>query len=759
MKTAIRDALLCCLGGGALAAALCFAGRALIDVPPEAGAGLGALAAACGVLLRRRPVPAPPPPPQAEPPPERPSAARPASRGLARAYLSPLGRWEATSPALRRLLQRSKQELQGQPIYNVLHPEDIHLLDQALQASQADGRSRRVRCRFLPREYTAAAQVKGPSDTALLPPLDPRTFQYVRLHVRPRGNGQPGFACRFADDASALRRTQVTLQRALASRARYQRRLAAVRGDLDRLKESYRDLYHNSPVMYFSLDTKGHLVTFNDTLVRTLRHRRDDLAQQPYATLLDPVLAADAPALARHTPSREGEFETRWRRTDGTLLDVWVRTVAVFDEQGGPVRYRSAALDLTEKNRLAHELRARGDELERANARLRQINSELEDFTYVVSHDLKEPLRTLQAYSHILAEEHSAQLGPDGFQYINHMVRASRRLGLLIDELLKLSQAGRSTRPPTIFNLIEAVATVRQDLVDLIQRKEATVLTEGSLPDVVGDSHRIVQLLSNLVANGLKYNQSPAPKVVIGTRAGAAPRQVIVTVRDNGIGIDPAHHQQIFGIFRRLHQDQYEGAGAGLAICKKIVEAHGGKIWIESQLGQGATFLFTLPRAPEPAPRVSTPAPAVNGQQPTTPRPAPVTVSPHIVLVEDMVEVGTIIRKLGQKSGLDITWFTTAEEAWEYLQTHRPDFLLFDINLPGMSGVELCRRVRTLPCLGETPVALFSQDQDPAQHDQLRAAGATYLLSKDLLCQPATWQDKLRELLERSRTGAPAAGG
>jgi PAS domain S-box-containing protein len=759
MKSAAGYALLSCLAAAALAGLLGFAYQSWAPAAAPAylfgalGAGAGATALALRALLGG-------------------AAARGASAAASadgpnlRARLSAKLHWQATSPALRRLLQRRKRELHGQPIFTALHPEDMHHLDRALQSAQASGRGCSLRCRFLAHEPSVPARPtsKSNSDTQLLPVLDPRTFLYLRLHARPRFDGQGrcvGFSCRFSDDASALRRTAAVLRRATASLKRERGRLASVRLVLDRLKQSYYDLYHNSPVMYFRVDVDGRLVTmFNDTLIRTLGFQREELAHRPYAALLDPALAAEPALLARHTPSREGEFETRWRKTDGTLIDVWIRTVAVLDERGGPVRYRSAALDLTEKNRLAHELRARGDELESANVRLRQINSELEDFTYVVSHDLKEPLRTLQAYSHILAEEYSAQLGTDGFQYINHMVRASRRLGLLIDELLKLSQAGQSTRPPRVFNLIEAVATVRQDLVDLIQRKEAAIVTEGSLPDVVGDSHRIVQLLANLVANGLKYNQNPSPRVTIGTKPAPDPRQLIVFVRDNGIGIDPAHHEQIFGIFRRLHQpDQYEGAGAGLAICKKIVEAHGGTIWVESRREEGATFLFTLPRAPAPPARPA--APAVNGRRHTTAvAEAPTALAPvpheaaHVVLVEDMVEVGTIIRKLGHKSGLHITWFTTAEEAWDFLQSNRPDFLLLDINLPGMSGVELCRRVRALPDLAETPIALFSQEQDPEHLEALRAAGATFFLSKDLLCQPATWQDKLRELLERSRSMA-----
>jgi PAS domain S-box-containing protein len=757
MRTALVYILLSGLAGGTLAGGLNLAQYAL-GVSAEGpratatSAGLGLIAAgvifalvwrargearSAAILAEKRP--------------------RQRLQGNLRARLSPKLRWQATTADLRHLLGRDAGQLHGQSLFNVVHPEDVPRVDEVLQQAHADRRRHSVRCRLLPKDLTAVAPpLNGVSDTGQLPVLNPGAFIYVRLLVQARRDAQgqvTSLVCHLSDDASALRRSEATLRQASTELTRARRRMKAMRQHFERLKESYRNLYHNSPVMYFSLDVKGRLVTFSDTLLHSLGYKRHKLAQKPYAALLDPALL---PERARHTPSREGEFESRWRRRDGSIIAVWVRTVAVFDEKGGTVRYRSAALDLTERTRLATELRSRGDELERANGRLRQINSELEDFTYVVSHDLKEPLRTLQAYSHILAEEHSAQLGTDGFQYINHMVRASRRLGLLIDELLKLSQAGHTTRPPRVFNLIEAVATARQDLVDLIQRKEAMVLTEGSLPDIIGDPYRIVQLITNLIANGLKYNQNPAPKVVIGTQPSDSSRRVVIFVRDNGIGIDPTHHEQIFGIFRRLHQsDQYEGTGAGLAICKKIVEAHNGKIWVESRRGEGATFLFTLPRAPADtpaAPGALAPEESSLRQVPTvvearTPRPQRAPEHPQIVLVEDMVDVGMIIRKLGQKSGLNITWFTTAEEAWDYLQQHHPDFLLFDINLPGMSGVDLCQRVRTLPSLKDTPIALFSQDQDPARHNSLFAAGATFLLSKDLLCQPAMWQDKLRELL------------
>jgi PAS domain S-box-containing protein len=698
----------------------------------------------------------------------------PLDRQPYRARLTPALRWQAVSKALARLLRGDRERIVGKPIFSLLHPEDVNAVDLAFTQAKTSKQVQSVLCRFLvadqPSTDQHATKKSRRSDTKLLPPLVPGSFVYVRLDIwarRDRAGKVSRFDCRFADLTPIVLQKELELETARKEFARLKKRQRSVGQDLARLKLSYRELYQHAPVMYFSMDSEGKLVTFNDTLIHTLGYRRRQLQGQNYTVLLAPATLKSYVTIAESMPSQEGELETQWRRKDGTLIHVWLHTVPVYDEAGNFVRYRSAALDLTEKNRLANELRSRGDELERSNQRLLTINGELEAFTHVVSHDLKEPLRTLQAYSHILAEEHASQLGPDGFQYINHLIRASRRLGTLIDDLLNLSQAGRITRAPTAFNLIEIVATVRQDLVDLIQRKEASILTEGSLPDVVGDPVRVTQLLTNLVANGLKYNQNPLPQVVIGAKASADdPSRITVFVRDNGIGIDRAFHQQIFGIFRRLHQaDEFEGTGAGLAICKKIVEGHGGSVWVESAPGQGATFYFTLPcslsaksisssngikrKVDEPKPP-SKPRKTVlhadgnNGHAP-----------PRIVLVEDQADVAMIIQKLGKRDGLAIVWFPTAEEAWDYLQKHGADLLLFDVNLPGMSGVELCRRVRTLAHLQDAPAALFTPDQDAEQLQELRLAGADFFLSKDLLCQPGAWQRKIQELLEQIRPPLP----
>ncbi len=233
----------------------------------------------------------------------------------------------------------------------------------------------------------------------------------------------------------------------------------------------------------------------------------------------------------------------------------------------------------------AAELKSRAEQLDR-------ITRELDDFAYITSHDLKEPLRGIAAYCEILLEDYAEQLDDTGQHRLKTLVRLCNRLENLINDLLTYCRVGGVQPAETNIDLEAIVADVIQTLRPAMDRRNAQVSVQRPLPTVNGDPMLIAMALRNLIANGLKFNDSPNPHVQLGSLATEPPT---LYVRDNGIGIDRKNHEEIFTIFRRLHgSKQYEGSGAGLTIVRKIVDAHGGRIWIESAPGQGSTFFLTL---------------------------------------------------------------------------------------------------------------------------------------------------------------------
>lgn len=232
---------------------------------------------------------------------------------------------------------------------------------------------------------------------------------------------------------------------------------------------------------------------------------------------------------------------------------------------------------------------------QRAQEALDQRAAELDAFTCSISHDLKEPLRAIEGFSRLVLEDYGDRLDEQGRDYLAKLRSASVRMRRLLEGLLALSCVSRQSSPPTRVDVGRLVGEIVDGMQLTIDAKGATVEVEDALPEVVADAPRVEQLFANLIGNALKFNESKRPFVKVGAR-GAEDGIATFFVRDNGIGIDPQHHERIFGMFQRLHgREDYEGTGAGLAIAKRVVEAVGGRIWVESELGAGATFLFTLP--------------------------------------------------------------------------------------------------------------------------------------------------------------------
>ena len=225
---------------------------------------------------------------------------------------------------------------------------------------------------------------------------------------------------------------------------------------------------------------------------------------------------------------------------------------------------------------------------------LGNLNRELDEYTHIVSHDLKAPLRNIQAFSEFLSKDASSKLNEKEKDYLYRIIGSSKRMEELINDLLMLSRVNRKFLEIELIDLNEMMKGIETDLEALIAEKEGKVLYDD-LPNIEGHRVWLQQLFTNLISNGLKFNESSTPEIRIGSEEHY--NYYLFNVKDNGIGIEEKDYEKVFKLFRRLHTtEEYPGTGAGLTICKKIVESYGGKIWLESRLGVGTTFYFTIPK-------------------------------------------------------------------------------------------------------------------------------------------------------------------
>ncbi|WP_238549093.1 PAS domain-containing sensor histidine kinase [Acaryochloris marina] len=261
--------------------------------------------------------------------------------------------------------------------------------------------------------------------------------------------------------------------------------------------------------------------------------------------------------------------------------------VVAWNDQGEPLRMVGMHHDISERKQAEQEL-------QRINSELIRSNQELGHFAYVASHDLQEPLRKIGSFTDLLADRYQGQLDETADRYIRYITDGAMRMQGLIDDLLNYSRVGRAelkVQPTALSSILEKV---KSDLEKVIEKRQVEIIID-SLPTVAVDPVLMGQVFQNLISNAIKYCQADRPRIYI--RATQDQKFWTISVQDNGIGINPQFTDRIFVIFQRLHhREEYSGTGIGLAICKKLVERHGGQIWVDSEEGKGANFSFTLPK-------------------------------------------------------------------------------------------------------------------------------------------------------------------
>jgi len=350
--------------------------------------------------------------------------------------------------------------------------------------------------------------------------------------------------------------------------------------------EKYRTLVERSHDGVYIEGADG-LVFVNDRVCEITEYNSDELLAKDLMDLIHPddaEVVEDILASHREGRSAPHTFEARvtTRRKKVRYCEFSVSNIMFKGDRAqlGAIR------DITLRRQVESDVQDYAKALARSN-------KELEQFAYVASHDLQEPLRMVASYVQLLERRYKGKLDDDADEFINYAVDGAKRMQVLINDLLQYSRVNTKGKPfePLELGKIFEVATANLKIA--IEESKAEI-THDDLPTISGDPSQLAQLMQNLIANALKFRGETAPRIHIGIEQYEGMWKI--SVKDNGIGIDPEYRERIFIIFQRLHgREEYEGTGIGLAVCKRIVERHGGEIWVESEPGEGATFYFTFP--------------------------------------------------------------------------------------------------------------------------------------------------------------------
>jgi PAS domain S-box-containing protein len=404
-----------------------------------------------------------------------------------------------------------------------------------------------------------------------------------------------------ATDINDLKTTQEALVNSLAKSKKAELAILELNAELEERVANrtaeLSDLYNNAPCGYHSLDSEGNYIRINDTELKWLGYQRDEIiGRRNFSDLLTAasrtIFQETSPIFKEQGDVNNLQFEMV--RKDGSIFPVLLSGTAIYDSGGNFVMSRSTIVDMTQRLKYEHEILKLNQILQDHGHELERANKELEAFSYSVSHDLRAPLRAIDGFSKILLADHYNHLNNAGQRLLRVVSENAQRMGRLIDDLLKFSRTGRQEMTISRIKMTELFKSISMELIPAYPEQKIE-MNFHDLPDAFGDLSLLKLVVNNLLSNAIKFS-GKRDLSIIEIGGYSSDNELVYFVKDNGTGFDMRFSSKLFGVFQRLHSmEEFSGTGVGLALVKRIVDRHGGRIWAESELNKGAVFYFSLP--------------------------------------------------------------------------------------------------------------------------------------------------------------------